>query len=86
VKRGEPLGHDVSMLKIWTMETWQRLTELLVEIGAEEGVMTGVREIGGVETDFLSPFYYARPATIYGGSSEIQRNVIAKYVLDLPSG
>jgi alkylation response protein AidB-like acyl-CoA dehydrogenase len=73
------------MLKIWTMETWQRLTELLVEIGAEEGVMTGVHEIGGVETDFLSPFYYARPATIYGGSSEIQRNVLAKYVLNLPS-
>ena len=86
VKRGEPLGQDVSMLKIWTMETWQRLTELLVEIGAEEGVMAGVREIGEVETDFLNPFYYARPATIYGGSSEIQRNVLAKYVLNLPSG
>jgi alkylation response protein AidB-like acyl-CoA dehydrogenase len=85
VKRGEPLGQDVSMLKVWTMETWQRLTELLVEIGAEEGVMAGVREIGEVETDFLNPFYYARPATIYGGSSEIQRNVLAKYVLNLPS-
>jgi alkylation response protein AidB-like acyl-CoA dehydrogenase len=38
-----------------------------------------------VETDFLSPFYYARPSTIYGGSSEIQRNVVAKYVLNLPT-
>ena len=85
VKRGEPLGPDVSMLKIWTMETWQRITDLLVEAGAEEGVMSGVREVAGVETDFLSPFYYARPSTIYGGSSEIQRNVLAKYVLNLPS-
>ena len=85
VKRGEPLGQDVSMLKIWTMETWQRLTDLLVETGAEEGVVSGVRDIAGVETDFLSPFYYARPATIYGGSSEIQRNILAKYVLKLPS-
>jgi alkylation response protein AidB-like acyl-CoA dehydrogenase len=84
VKRGEPLGQDVSMLKIWTMETWQRLTELLIEAGAEEGVMAGVRDIGGVATDFLNPFYYARPSTIYGGSSEIQRNVLAKYVLNLP--
>ena len=41
VKRGEPLGPDVSMLKIWTMETWQRLTELLVETGAEDGVLDG---------------------------------------------
>jgi alkylation response protein AidB-like acyl-CoA dehydrogenase len=84
VKRGEPLGQDVSMLKVWTMETWQRLTELLVEAGAEQGVMSGVHDVAGVETDFLNPFYYARPATIYGGSSEIQRNILAKYVLKLP--
>jgi alkylation response protein AidB-like acyl-CoA dehydrogenase len=84
-KRGEPLGQDVSALKVWAMETWQKLTELLVETGAEEGVLEGVRDIAGVEVDFLSPFYYARPATIYGGSSEIQRNILAKYVLKLPS-
>ena len=73
------------MLKIWTMETWQRLTDLLVETGAEAGVVSGIQDIAGVETDFLSPFYYARPGTIYGGSSEIQRNILAKYVLKLPS-
>jgi len=85
VKRGEPLGQDVSMLKIWTMETWQRLAELLVEAGAEQGVIAGVHDVAGVEIDFLNPFYYSRPATIYGGSSEIQRNILAKYVLKLPS-
>ncbi|MGZ5147182.1 MAG: acyl-CoA dehydrogenase family protein [Burkholderiales bacterium] len=85
VKRGEPLGQDVSSLKIWAMESWQRLTELLVEAGAEDGVIEGAHDIVGVEIDFLSPFYYARPATIYGGSSEIQRNIISKYVLELPS-
>jgi alkylation response protein AidB-like acyl-CoA dehydrogenase len=84
VKRGEPLGQDVSMLKIWTMETWQRLAELLVEAGAEDGVIAGVRDVAGVETDFLNPYYYSRPATIYGGSSEIQRNILARYVLKLP--
>jgi alkylation response protein AidB-like acyl-CoA dehydrogenase len=85
VKRGDPPGQDVSMLKIWTMETWQRLAELLVEAGAEQGVVAGVHDVAGVETDFLNPFYYSRPATIYGGSSEIQRNILAKYVLKLPS-
>jgi len=85
VKRGEPLGPDVSMLKIWTTETWQRLSELLVEAGAEQGVIAGVQDAGGVEADFLNPFYYSRPATIYGGSSEIQRNILAKYVLKLPT-
>jgi alkylation response protein AidB-like acyl-CoA dehydrogenase len=85
VKRGEPLGQDVSSLKIWAMEVWQRLTDMLVEAGAEDGVIEGAHDIAGVEVDFLSPFYYARPGTIYGGSSEIQRNILSKYVLELPS-
>ena len=85
VKRGEPLGQDVSMLKIWSMETWQRLTELLVETGGEEGVITGVRNIAGAEADILDSFYYARPGTILGGTSEIQRNILSRYVLELPT-
>lgn len=84
VKRSDPLGQEVSSLKIWAMETWQRLTQLLVETGAEEGIFEGVRNVEGVEVDFLSTYYYSRPSTIYGGSSEIQRNVIANYVLRLP--
>lgn len=84
VKRGETLAPDVSMLKIWNMDTWQRLTDLLVEIGAEEGVLDGIREFGGAEADILQCFYYARPGTIYGGSNEIQRNIMSRYVLKLP--
>jgi alkylation response protein AidB-like acyl-CoA dehydrogenase len=85
VKRGEPLGQDVSSLKIWAMEAWQRLTDMLVETGAEDGVIEGAQDVAGVEIDFLAPFYYARPGTIYGGSSEIQRNILSKYVLQLPT-
>ncbi|MEK6593876.1 MAG: acyl-CoA dehydrogenase family protein [Pseudomonadota bacterium] len=85
VKRGEALGQDVSLLKIWAMETWQRLSELLLETAQEYGCVTGEIDFDGVKVDVLSPFYYSRPATIYGGSSEIQRNILAKYVLNLPS-
>ena len=84
-RRGEPLGQDVSMLKIWAMEAWQRLTELLMETAQEYGCVAGELDFDGVAVDVLSPFYYSRPATIYGGSSEIQRNILAKYVLKLPS-
>jgi alkylation response protein AidB-like acyl-CoA dehydrogenase len=88
MKRGESLGSDVSMLKIWTMETWQRLTDLLLEIGAEEGVLEGVRDFGNestpVDVDMLTSYYVSRPGTIYGGSNEIQRNIMSRYVLKLP--
>lgn len=85
VKRGDELGQDVSMLKIWAMETWQRITDLLQETAQEYGGMPGEHDIDGIIVDVLTPFYYARPGTIYGGSSEIQRNILAKYVLKLPS-
>lgn len=85
VKRGEQVGPDVSMLKIWSQEAWQRLAELLLEIGEEEGVLDGVRDFGGagcpVEVDALTTFYMSRPGTIAGGTSEVQRN---SYVLRLP--
>ena len=85
VKRGGVLGQEVSMLKVWSMEAWQRLTDLLVETAQEYGAMPGAHDIDGVDVDVLSPFYYARPGTIYGGSSEIQRNILAKSVLKLPA-
>ena len=85
VKRGEPLGEDISMLKIWTTETTQRVNDLLLEVGAEDGVLNGVRDIDGVEADILTSFYYGRPGTIVGGTSEVQRNVLARYVLHLPT-
>jgi len=58
---------------------------MLVETGAEDGALAGQREIDGVDADILSSFYYSRPGTIFGGSSEVQRNILARYVLKLPT-
>jgi hypothetical protein len=83
-RRGEALGPDVSMLKIWATETYQRLSELLVEAAGEYGAFEGEVQLGEASVDILAPFYTSRPGTIYGGSNEIQRNILAKYVLKLP--
>lgn len=84
VIRGESLGPDVSLLKIWITETFQRITDLMIETGAEKSVLVGSEVFGPERLDVLSVHYNARPATIYGGSNEIQRNVLAKSVLNLP--
>jgi len=85
VKRGETLGPDVSLLKIWGTENFARLSELMVEVAGPQGVIIGKVPFREAEIDVMSQFYNARPATIYGGSNEIQRNIIAKGVLKLPS-
>jgi len=84
-RRGEALGQDVSMLKVWSMETYQRLSELLIEAAGDYGAIDGEVAMGDASIDVLSAFYNSRPGTIYGGSNEIQRNILAKYVLNLPS-
>jgi alkylation response protein AidB-like acyl-CoA dehydrogenase len=90
------LGPESSITKLITAEYRQLVTELAIDIlGAD--ILTPVgpaimsplapQPLGfdplssaGWVTDFL----HARPVTIYGGSSEVQRNTIAEQVLGLP--
>ncbi|EHL22340.1 acyl-CoA dehydrogenase-like protein [Acidovorax sp. NO-1] len=85
VKRGETLGPDVSMLKLFGTETYSRLADLLVDVMGSSGGTPGSTALPGGKTDALTSFYNARPATIYGGSNEVQRNILAASVLRLPS-
>jgi alkylation response protein AidB-like acyl-CoA dehydrogenase len=85
VKRGETLGPDVSMLKLFATETYSRLADLLVDVMGSSGGTPGSTALPGGKTDALTTFYNARPATIYGGSNEVQRNILASSVLKLPS-
>src|SRR5690606_18126370 len=80
---GEQIGPELSLLKISQSELFGRITEYAMEIAGPTAALFGVQE-GGVGTNPSGQFLQARPATIYGGSSEIQRNIIARAVLGLP--
>ncbi|MEM6495800.1 MAG: acyl-CoA dehydrogenase family protein, partial [Pseudomonadota bacterium] len=84
VARRETLGPDVSMLKVLATETFSKIADLVVETAGPLGGMKGDTRIGNIDVNVLAPFYKARPAPIYGGSNEIQRNILAKQVLELP--
>jgi alkylation response protein AidB-like acyl-CoA dehydrogenase len=85
VRRGETLGAEVSVLKIWATESLQRIADLIFEIGGEYAAIPGEHDMHGEAIDLVNPFYTARWVTIGAGSSEIQRNVLARNVLSLPS-
>lgn len=85
MRTGGSFGFEVSMLKIWATETCQRVTELMVEAAGDLGGLTGEVDVNGQAIDVLYPFLDCRAFTIYGGSSQVQRNILAKNVLNLPS-
>lgn len=83
VRRGEALGPDVSMLKVIQTDLFQKITDTMLEIAGENAGLLEPME-GNRELAPGALFIQARPSTIYGGSNEIQRNILAKAVLDLP--
>ncbi|MGO4838416.1 acyl-CoA dehydrogenase family protein, partial [Rhizobiaceae sp. 2RAB30] len=84
VERGMKLGPDVSMLKVWATELFQRITAEMVELGGEFGSQRHAVRFQDVSIDLMNQYLEATPPTIYGGSNEIQRNILAKAVLGLP--
>lgn len=83
LRAGRELGPQVSMLKIVQTELYQAIGEAMLEIAGEgAGLLDRIGRDGRFNPASLS--IQTRPATIYGGSNEIQRNILAKAVLRLP--
>ncbi len=90
---GQGPGPESSILKIKGTEIQQRLTELTLEAVGNyaEPFHRGIPDDGSNEFPVgpdhargLAPIYFnMRKTSIYGGSNEIQRNIISKMILGL---
>ena len=91
--KGIPPGPEASMLKIRGSEIQQEITELVLEASGyyAYAYQPNVLEKGNNEpligpewSSFAAPKYFnTRKTTIYGGSNEIQKNILAKMLLEL---
>jgi len=85
-RTGQPPGADVSMLKIRGTEVQQMITELAMQAAGPHAQPFKAVDHGAIDhfTSRLAPRYFNfRKASIYAGSNEIQRNIIAKMTLGL---
>ena len=87
LRGGRPPGAEVSLLKIKGTEIQQAITELMMQAAGPFAQVFRPIDPGDVFdrlTASLVPRYCnVRKATIYAGSNEIQRNIIAKATLGL---
>ena len=91
VASGGAPGNEASIVKILATETAQLLTELHVELAATNGQRwfddavtpdwaTGIG-VPAYANPTVSAYFGTRAQSIYGGTNEIQKNIIAKRVL-----
>ncbi|HBM83107.1 acyl-CoA dehydrogenase family protein [Haliea sp.] len=88
VAAGGAPGAESSMLKIKGTEMQQAVQELRMDVAAYyQGVLPNDLTAEQLGHDFGSQarqtYMYGRASTIYGGSNEVQKNIIAKAVLGL---
>ena len=76
---GETLGAETSIDKVLLATVEQSVFDLALDALPDELVLGDT----GTGPRWRSEFLYSRAATIYGGSAEIQRNIIARRLLDL---
>jgi alkylation response protein AidB-like acyl-CoA dehydrogenase len=88
LRGGRPPGAEVSLLKIKGTEIQQTISELMMQ--AAGPFAQAFRPVDNMDFDYFTARLAARycnmrKVTIYAGSNEIQRNIIAKATLGLPA-
>jgi alkylation response protein AidB-like acyl-CoA dehydrogenase len=78
---GRAPGAQAATSKLYASVQHQRLLELATELLADDATVTGD---GYALAPLQRAFLLSRAETIYGGSSQIQRNIIGERVLGLP--
>jgi alkylation response protein AidB-like acyl-CoA dehydrogenase len=83
--RGQTPNYEASIVKLYTGELEQRIAALAFRLGGLKGQLTG--RDGAPLSGRLGRFQlHSVAATIGGGTSEVQRNIIATRGLGLPRG
>ena len=82
--RGMRPGEESSLMKLHWTATDQRLYDLAMALGGPASLVMpkGARAL--YEGTWISDYFHSRASSIYGGTQDIQRNLIAERMYGLP--
>ena len=84
--KGEMPGPESSLNKLYGSEVFQHLTDLAQDVQGPLALLWSDDNYTDVEHAWAKTAAWSRAYTIFSGTSEVQRNIIAKNVLGMPNG
>jgi alkylation response protein AidB-like acyl-CoA dehydrogenase len=85
-QHGDAPGPEASLTKLYWSEMDKRIQEMAVGVQGAYGALAPGSPFAVEDGRWQYGWMWAQAETIYAGSSEIQRNIIAERVLGLPRG
>ena len=81
--RGETPGFETSIIKVYWAATEQRLGDLAMALGGPDALASSHASAPS-DGGWLKKYLYSRVASVYGGTLDIQRNIVAERIYGLP--
>ena len=81
---GRPIGPEASLTKLFWSEMERRIYETGMELLGPWAEVEEEAPLAKVTPGFHRAYWYSRSASIYAGTSQIQKNIIAERLLGLP--
>jgi alkylation response protein AidB-like acyl-CoA dehydrogenase len=83
---GQDISSKASLTKLFWSHMIQQNTDIFMDLLGPRSLLAAGDRDAVNEGTFLQEFLWSRAATIYSGTSQIQRNIIAERLLGLPRG
>jgi alkylation response protein AidB-like acyl-CoA dehydrogenase len=81
---GRPPGPEASIRKALADEHGQKIMRLAKDLAGTGGMLSDRAPLGGADGTWNYGFLFSPALTVGGGTSEVQRNIVAERVLGLP--
>jgi len=79
--RGEVDNAVLGLMKVLATDLFQRISDELLRVAGEDAGLQQPVGVAGVALDLRKVYMVARPATIYAGANEVQRNIVATMLM-----